>query len=163
MRWPEGPPHLAPKPSLFIISFLLGGFVFSFLLFAFNTKAGFPPRKGHFCLFLSLSFCFSLAFLGLPLFQFLFLCLSPVLFLFLFLLVFLLLSFGSFFFASFFPFVSSLLLFHERNNIKRNNCNVFFHHFFLFFFGFLSDLFLSNPFFLIFVLFLILSYVFCST
>ena len=42
-----------------------------------------------FCLFLSVSLCFSLAFFGLRLFQFLFLCLSLVLFFLLFLLVFL--------------------------------------------------------------------------
>ena len=96
---------LGPKPSLFVISFFC---FFSFPSLLFNTWKVFPPEKGIFCLFLSLSLCFSLAFFGLPLFQFLFLCLSLslsislplslVLFHFFFLLVFLfLLSFGSFF------------------------------------------------------------------
>ena len=48
-------------------------------------------------------------------------------------------------FLSFFPFLSSLLLFHERNNIKTLNCNCF-HQYFPFLFPVLF--FLSNPFFL---------------
>ena len=89
---------LGPKPSLFIISFLLGWvcFLLSFLCFSLQKNWVSPPRKGHFCLFLSLSLCFSLAFFGLPLFQFLFLCLSLVLF-FCLPCLFCLLSFGSFF------------------------------------------------------------------
>ena len=63
----------------------------------------FPPRKGYFCLFWSVSLCFSLAFLGLPLFQFLFLCLSLVLFF--------LSSFLSFFFAFFWFLAFSLSFF----------------------------------------------------
>ena len=150
---------LGPKPSLF---YFFCFFFFSFLsLLLIDKKPCFPPRKGHFCLFLSVSLSFSLAFFGLPLFQFLFLCLSLVLF-FLF-------SFLSFFFAfflflvflSFFPFLSSLLLFHERNNIKTLNCNFFSSIFFFFWFPVLF--FLSNPFFLSLLFFLILSYVFCST
>ena len=122
---------------------------FSFLSLLLIEKPVFPPGKGHFCLFLSVSLCFSLAFFGLPLFQFLFLCLSLVLFF--------LSSFLSFFFAFFWflvfvsvlVFLSSLLLFHERNNIKIFNCNLFFHQY-PFFFWFPVLLFLSNPFFLIF-------------
>ena len=99
----------------------------------------FSPRKGHSYLVLSLSLCFSSAFFGLPLFQFLFLCLSlSCSFLCFFLLVFFLLSFGSFFLSLFCPFVSSLLLFHEKNNIKSLIAVSFFIDLFLFFFGFLS-------------------------
>ena len=72
-------------------------------------------------------------FFDLPLFLFLFLCLSLA-------LVFLS-SFLSFFFAfflflvfvSFSFFLSSLLLFSEKNNMKILNCNLFFHQSFLFF------------------------------
>ena len=101
VRWggPEGPPHLALNPPYLL--FLYWGGCFPFLFFAFKHKnTGFPLDKGNFCLFLSLSLCFSLAFFGLPLFQFLFLCLSLSLscsYLFFFLLVFVLLSFGAFF------------------------------------------------------------------
>ena len=62
-------------------------------------------------------------------------------------------------FCLFLSFCSSLLLFHERNNIKTFNCNFFFHQSVLFFFGFLSR-FSFKPLFLIFAFFLILSYVF---
>ena len=122
----------------------------------------FPPRKGIFCLFLVFLFLSPFAFFGLPLFQFLFLCLSVVLFF--------LPSFLSFFFAFFlflvfvyfFPFLSSLLLFHEKNNIKIFNCNVFFPEIVSLSFGFLSCFLFEIPFsYLCF--FLILSYVFCST
>ena len=88
-----------------------------------------------------------LTFFGLPLFLFIFLCLSVVLFFFP--------SFLSFFFAfflflvfvSFFPCLSSLLLFHEKKNIKIFNCN-FFPEIFSLSFGFLSCFSVSNPFFL---------------
>ena len=107
-----------------------------------KKKTLFSPRKGQFCLFLSVSLCFSLAFFGLPLFQFLFLCLSRALF---FLFAFLSLFFAFFLFLiflSFLPFLSSLLLFHERNNIKTLNC-----YFFLksFLFLFVSCLAFSFP------------------
>ena len=77
VRWPEGPHHLALIPPYLLFIFYLGGGLFlSFLFFALYTKKMFfPLRKGHFCLFLSISLCFSLAFFGLPLFQFLLLCL----------------------------------------------------------------------------------------
>ena len=128
---------LGPKPSLFII-YCFWGLFFPFLSLLCNTKnLVLPLEKGIFCLFLSVSLCFSLAFFGLPLFQFFFLCLSLRLVLFP--------SFLSFFFAvfcfrifvSFYPFLSSLLLFHEENNIKIFNYKVFLHQSFLFF-GFLS-------------------------
>ena len=117
VRWPRGPPHLALNPpSFFAFSFaglfvFFGGFSLSLLL---SEKLWFPPNKGHFCLFLSVSLCFSWAFFGLPLVQFLFLCLSLVLF---FLSSFLSFSFCFLlvpFFLSFFIFLSSLLLFHEN-------------------------------------------------
>ena len=96
---------LGPKPSLFIIFCFFFCFAFFFPFFAFNTQKNLvSPRKGHFCLFLSVSLCFSLAFFGLPLFLFLFLCLSLVLVLFS--------SFLSFFFAFFwFLFLSLSFLF----------------------------------------------------
>ena len=159
MRWPKGPPHLALNSPylLFLVFFALFLFL-SFLCFLIQKNLVCSPRKGHFCLFLSVSLCFSLAFFGLPLFKFLFLFLSLVLVLFS--------SFSSFFFAffwflvlvSFFPFLSSLLLFHERKNIKVFNCKKLLHQYFLFF-GFLSCFFFQIPFsYLSF--FLILSYVF---
>ena len=122
-------------------------------------------------LFLSVSLCFSLAFLGLPLFQ-LFSCslsLSLSLSLYIYIYFFLpLLSFLFFaffwflvpFFVSFFVFLSSLLLFHERNNIKIFNCN-FFSSILFFWVSYLVFSFKSL--FLSLLFFLILSYVFCST
>ena len=88
-----------------------------------------------------------LTFFGLPLFLFLFLCLSVV--------IFFLPSFLSFFFAfflflvfvSFFPYLSSLLLFHEKKNIQIFNCN-FFPEISSLSFGFLSCFSVSNPFLL---------------
>ena len=54
LDWPLSPPYY----FLFVL------FLFSFL---FEKKTCFPPRKGHSCLFFSVSLCFSLAF-SLPLF-----------------------------------------------------------------------------------------------
>ena len=93
VRWPEGPPHLALHPPYLLFLFL-GGVVFPFLSLLFNTKKTcFSPRKEHFLFIFESLPCFSLACLGLPLFQFLFLCLSLVLIYFS--------SFLSFFFAFF--------------------------------------------------------------
>ena len=130
--------RVALNPRYFVLFFFVFLFFWSFPFFAFDRKTWFPPRKGHFCSFLSVSLCFSLAFLGLPLFQFLFLCLCLCLSLSLSLSLscsFFLSSFLSFFyfwflvFVSFllfyFIFLSFLLLFHERNNIKILNCTVF--------------------------------------
>ena len=90
-----------------------------------------------------------LAFFGLPLFVFLFLCLS--LFFFSFFLpscLSFLLSFGSLFLSlSFFLFHSSLIFFHQRNNIKIFNCKFFFINIF-FGGGFSVLVFLSSSFFL---------------
>ena len=104
VRWPKGPPHLALNPPFFVFSFC------SFLpFFAFNRKLFPPPKKGHFCLSLSVSLCFSLTFLASPLFHFLFFSFS--LFLLFFFLSFLLvffwfLVFVFFFLSFFFAFVS---------------------------------------------------------
>ena len=130
---------LDPKPSLFVY------FLFSFLSLLFNTKKPvFPLEKGISCLFLSVSLCFSLAFFGLPLFQLIFLCLSLRIVLFFFLPVFLF-CFILLVFVSFFPFLSSLLLFHEKNNIKIFNYKVSFISLFSFF-GFLSCFLFEIPF-----------------
>ena len=120
---------LGPKPSLFCLVFSC--FFFFVLFFCF-----FPLEKGIFRLFLSVSLCFSLAFFGLPLFQCLFLCLSLVLVFLSSFLSFLLLSFVSLFLSLFCCFcLSSLLLFHERNNIKIFNYKPFFINPFSFFLG----------------------------
>ena len=67
VRWLKGPPHLVLNRPYFL------GFVLFFCspflsLLSIEKKPVFPPKKGHFCLFLSVSLCFSLAFFGLPLF-----------------------------------------------------------------------------------------------
>ena len=146
MRWPERPPHLALNPPYFFFVVFFGLLLFlSFLCFVIQKKLVFPLEKGIFSLFLSVSLCFSLAFLGLPLFQFFFLCLSLrlVLFSFLSCLSFLL-SFASLFCLFFFLFFL-LLLFHEKNNIRIFNYKVFLHQYFLFF-GFLSSFLFEIPF-----------------
>ena len=142
---------LGPKPSLFVFFVFFFVFFLFFVLFfwLFNTKKKpcFPPRKGHFLFIFSVSLSFSLSLFWPPSF-----CVS--LSLSLSFLLFFLSSFLSFFFAvfwflvfvSFFLFLSSLLFFHERNNIKIFNCKFFLHQYFLFF-GFLS-FFLSSSFFL---------------
>ena len=133
MRWPEGPPHLALNPPCMLFHFLGGILFFPFLSLPLNTKNFFPIEKGIFCLFLSLSLWFSLACFGLPLFQFLFLCLSLVLFCFFFLLVFVFCFLLVPYFCLFI-FVSSLLLFHKRTNIKALICNCYYSIFYLFWF-----------------------------
>ena len=72
VTWPKGTPHLALNPPHFFVSFLC--FLFLSLLLIGKPVS---PQKGHFCLFLSVSLCFSwVIFLLLLLFYFLFLCLS---------------------------------------------------------------------------------------
>ena len=117
----QRPPHLALNPPY--LCFYCFFFVVPF--FVFNRKTLFFPLKRAFFVYFQ---CFSF-FLPWPLwpppFLFLFLCLSLA-------LVFLS-SFLSFFFAfflflvfvSFFIILSSLLLLHEKNNMKILNCNVF--------------------------------------
>ena len=142
---------LGPKPSLFVFVAFLFCFwflVFCFVFWLFNTKKTlFSPRKGHFLFIFSVSLSFSLSLFWPPSF-----CVS--LSLSLFFLLFFLSSFLSLFFAvfwflvfvSFFLFLSSLLFFHERNNIKKSIASFFFINSFSFF-GFLS-FFLSSSFFL---------------
>ena len=136
MRWPEGPPHLALNPPYLFLLFLLFCFllfVLFFVFFSYKKNLVFP-RNGH-CLFIfSVSLSFSLSLFWPPSFS-VSLCLS------LSFLLFFLSSFLSFLFAffgflvcvSFFPFLSSLLPFHERNNIKILNCKLCLHQYFLFF------------------------------
>ena len=137
---------LGPKPSLFFV------FFFPFLSLLFN---------GHFCLFLSVSLCFSLAFFGLPLFQFLFLCLSLVLALFpsflVFLFCFLLVPCYCLFlsFSFFFAFVSWKEQ-HQNTLLQICSSSIFSR-----FFGFLSCFLFQIPFSYL-CYFLILSYVFCN-
>ena len=159
MRWPKGPPHLALNPPFFF------GFCFfslpCFLCFLIDKKTCFPPRKGHFLLNFNVSLSFSLNLFWPPLFSVslsLSLCCS---FHFSFLLVFLFAFFLFLVFVSFFPFLSSLLLFHEKKNIKIFNSN-FFPEIFLFLLVSCLAFLFQIPFsYLCF--FLILSYVFCST
>ena len=144
---------LSPKPSLYFC-------FFPFLSLPLIQKPGFGPQKGHLCLFLSVSLCFSLAFFLPPPFS---LSLSLSLscsFLSLFLLVFLF----CFLLVPCFclsPFLSSLLLFHEKHNIKLFCYKAFSIHPFSFLWFpvlfSLSNLFSYLSFSLIF------SYVFCST
>ena len=141
---------------LFFIAVVWGGG--SFLSWRLIEKTCFSTLKVHFCLFLSLPL-FLLSLSWPPTFSISFsLSLSLVLFF--------LSSFLSFFFALFwflvfvslFPFLSSLLLFHERNNIQRFNYKVVFINPFSFF-GFLSGFLFQIPFSHL-SRFLILSYVF---
>ena len=134
---------LGPKHSLFVCCFVF----FSFPFFASNRKnLVFPLEKGIFCLFLSVSLCFSLALFWPPPFSIsLSLSLSILLF---FLSSFLSCLFAFFcflVFVSLFPFLSSLLLLHEKNNIKIFNYKVVLHQWYLFF-SFLSCFFFEIPF-----------------
>ena len=130
VRWPEGPPHLALNPPYLFLLFLL----FCFLFF-FNTKKTlFSPRKGHFLFIFSVSLSFSLSLFWPPSFSVsLSLSLSFLLFFLSSFLSFLFAFFWFLVFVSFFLFLSSLLCFHERNNIKILNCKFCLHQYFLFF------------------------------
>ena len=171
VRWPEGPPHLALNPPSghltwplnppYLLFFCFFCFFLSFLCFLIHKNPCFSLEKGIFCLFLSVSLCFSLAFFGLPLFLFLFLCLCLVLVLFSSFLS----SFFAFFwflvFVSFFPFLSSLLLVHENEQHQNIKLHLFSSSIFsLFWFPVLF--FLSNPLFLS-LLFPDFKLCFCST
>ena len=143
---------------MFVLCFFLPFFAFV------KKKPVVPPERAFLFIFECLPL-FLLSLFGLPLFQLLFLCLSLSLSLVLCFLS----SFLSFFFAFFwflvfclsFVFLSSLLLFHERNNMKRFNCKSYVIIPFSFF-GFLSCFLFEIPFsYLCF--FLVFSYVFCST
>ena len=148
VRWPQGPPHLALNPPyLLFVCFFWFVFVPFLSLLCTTKKPCFPPRKGHFWFIFECLPLFLLTFFGPPPFS-IFLSLSisssspffP--------------SFLSFFFAffcflvfvSFFPFLSSLLLFHEKNNIRNIDVqcfssSIFSHFWFPVFFS------LWNPFF----------------
>ena len=110
VSWPKGPPHLALKPPY--CNFCL--FLFPWLLI---QKGSFSPKTGHFCLYFSVSLCFSLAFsLASP---FLIFSFSVSLLLFSFFLP----SCLSFCFLlvpcfCLFLYFSFVLAFHEKNNIK---------------------------------------------
>ena len=150
---------LGPKPSIFVFVVFL---FFVFFGFFMQKEPCFPPDKGIFGLFSVFLFLSPLAFLAS-----LFFCFSLSVSLFSSFLSFFLLVFPFCFllvscFCLFFLLVSSLLLFHEKNNIKKINYKVFVHQSFLIFVGFLSSFFFQIPFpYLCF--FLILSFVFCST
>ena len=124
---------LGPKPSLFFFLFF-GGFCFFFFalfffVFLIEKKPVFPLEKGIFCLFSMFLFLSPWTFFGLPpFFLFLFLCLSLSLsfYCLFFLLVFLLCFIFVSCFCLFFISLSSLLLFHEKNNMNIFNCNFFF-------------------------------------
>ena len=164
MRWPKGPPHLALNPP----------YLFWFVVF--GTQTCFPLQTRAFLLsvqFLPLfiiTFWFLLSFalsLSLCLYIYIYLSLSLSLLLFyLFLLC--LLCFFLFAFFCFLGFVSlflclvSLLLFHEKNNIKILSFKVCFSSI-PSFGGVFCLRFLSDPFSLSLFFFLILSFVFCST
>ena len=132
VRWPKGSPHLATNLIYFFIFFVclffvvFGGFkgqvrwptllislgffvlfVSCFLFFVcFWKKNLVSIKKGHFCLFLSVSLCFSLAFLPPP-FS-LYLSLSPLCY---FLSSFLIFFFAFFWFLVFVSFFIFLCLY----------------------------------------------------
>ena len=142
---------LGPKPSLFIIS-LFGGFCL------LNTKNLFFPA--FLCIFESL-LLFLLSLFWPPHFSISLLLLSLVLFFFSSFLSFFSAFFWFLVFLYFFSFLSSLLLFHQRNFIKTFNCIVVSHLYFLICWFHVLFL-LSNPFF-ISLRFPDLSCVSCST
>ena len=125
-----GPPHLALNPPFCFCFLLLFFFFLSFL--CFSLKDVFSPRKGHFLFIFECLPFFLLSLFWLPPFQFLFLCLSLLLVFLSSFLSFLFAFFWFLVFVSFFPFLSSLLLFHASNNIKTFNYKVLFHQSFLF-------------------------------
>ena len=136
---------LGPKPSLFVCFVIL--LFFSFLSLLLSEKNRFSPKKGIFCLFLSVSLCFSWAVFDLPLVQFLFLCLSLVLFFLPSCLSFLLFFWLLLFFSLSFFFCLLCFCFMKNNNIKLLNCKVlFFFRSCVFFFRFLSCLLFEIPF-----------------
>ena len=62
VRWPKWPPRLALNPPYVYCFFWF--FFFVFLSLRLIEKPCFPPKKGHFDLFICVSLCFSLAFFG---------------------------------------------------------------------------------------------------
>ena len=127
-----------------------------------KKKPCFSPEKGIFWFIFSVSLSFSLSLFWPPSFSVsLSLSLSFLLFFLSSFLSFLFAFFWFLVFVSFFIFLSSLLFFHERNNIKILNCKFCLQSiFYLFWF---PCLFLFQVPFSYLCSFLILSYVFCST
>ena len=81
VRWPKGPPHLALNPPYFLFFFCFYVFFSCFPFFAFNReKLCLSPKDGHFCLFLSVSLCFALAFFWASSFSIFSLCASLLFF-----------------------------------------------------------------------------------
>ena len=120
---------LGPKPSLFIFVVFVALFFWVLFFWLFNTEKKtlfFPQNRAFFVYFQCFSFFLPLALLGLPLFCFSFSVSLFSSFLSFFLLVFV---FAFLWFLVFVPFLflslSSLLFFHERNNIKILNCKFF--------------------------------------
>ena len=144
---------LGPKPSLFL--FVCFVFFFPFLSLLLLEKPVFPPRKGIFVYFESPPLFLLSLFWPPPFTVSLSLSLSCFFSFFLFVFPFCFLLVPCF--LSFILFLSSWLLFHERDNIKRFNCKLF-----LFinplYFCFLSCFSLKSVF--VFVFFLIFSFVF---
>ena len=142
---------LGPKPSLFSYLFCFCCF-FSFPFFASNrqTNPVSPLEKGHLCLFLSVSLCFSLAFFGASPFSIpLSLLLSGSFLFFLIVFLFCFLFVPSFsLFLSFFFFLLCFVSWKEQHQHIWLQLFCFIDLFFCWF----PLLFcLSNPFFLIFV------------
>ena len=136
---------LGPKPSLVLFCLVLFCFFFPFLsLLLIDKKHCFPSRKGHFLFIFNVSLSFSLNLFWPPPFSvslslsLSFSCLSFFLLVFLF-------AFCVSCFCLFFIFLSSLLLFHEKNNMTIFNCNCF-PEIFSLSFGFLSCFFFPIPF-----------------
>ena len=163
VRWPEGPPHLALKPSLFDFFVCCLGFgPFPFFVLKEKTLL-FPLKRAFFCLFFECLPLFLLSLFWPPPFSlYLSLSLSFIFFfpsfLSLFLCFLLVPCFCLFLsFCLFFAFVSWK---EQHQNIKLQSS------LFTIPFSFLLVSSLLYPFqspFLIFVFFLILSFVFCST
>ena len=140
MRWPEGPPHLALNPpffgggSLFVFVFcFLCCFFCSFPFLVFNRKTlFFALKRAFFVYFQCFSFFPPLTFLASPSFCFSFSVSLLLLSFFLPSCLSFLLNICFLSLSLFFNFLSSLLFFHEKNNMKILNCNFFFHQYFLF-------------------------------
>ena len=137
---------LGPKPSLFIYFCFFLVFLFvPFLSMLLIENPFFPPKKSIFCYFLCFSFSIPQPFLTSPFFCFSFSVSLLLLSFFLPSCLSFLLSF-CFLFLSLFHFLSSLLLFSEKNNMKSLNGNLFLYQSFLFFNGFLSCFSFQIPF-----------------
>ena len=124
VRWPKGPPHLALNPPYLFLYFCFCFFFVPFLSLLLIEKPCFPPKKAFFVYFLCFSFFLPQPFLTSPFFCFSFSVSLLLLSFFLPSCLSFLLSF-SFLFLSLVIFLSSLLLFSEKNNMTILNCNLF--------------------------------------